>query len=266
MTLLIAVQAALAVLIALAYLARTLRLRRSPAEALPGWRLLFFLAGIATAIVAVAALEGPSRKLLYVAMLQRVLIGDIAALLIALGLTGALLRPLGKLPLLGRLGILAAPWLALPLWLGNAVAWHVPAIYEFALEHRSLIVLQHLLFAGLGIAVWASLLGPGARRFKRGGRRLGYLLCWRLVSVTAGNFAIWWPYVIYSHYVHTDTAYALSPLADQGIAGAIVFGESALMTIGLLVWLYLRDGRGTAPHPTVRVREEPSLLAAETGS
>ncbi|HEY1688373.1 MAG TPA: cytochrome c oxidase assembly protein [Solirubrobacteraceae bacterium] len=266
MTLLILVQAALAALVALAYLAGLSRLRRSSTErleALPGWRVLCFAAGLATALAAVAALEGPGRKLLYLASLQQVLIGDVAALLLVLGLTRPLLRPFARVPLLGRLSLLASPPLALPLWLGNAVAWHVPAIYEFAFEHRSLMILQHLLFACLGIAVWASLLGP--RRYSLGqSRRLAYLFCWRLIPVIAGNFAIWWPYVIYPHYVHTDTAYALSPLADQGIAGAIVFGESALMILGLLVWLYLLRGRGQAPQSLPSAREEPALATAET--
>lgn len=273
MTLLIAVQCAIAALVALAYLGRARHLRRSGveaasrlpggsgAEAIPAWRLLCFLAGIATIIAAVAALEGPSRKLLYLAMLQRVLIGDIATLLIVLGLTAAVLRPLTRLPLVGRLRLLTRPSLALPLWIVNVAAWHVPAVYEFALVHRSLTVLAHVLLAALGIAVWASLLGPGGHRFKRRGRMLAYLLSWRLTGVIAGNFAIWWPEVIYSHYVQADTAYSLSPLADQGIAGAIVFGVSALIAIGLLVWIYLRDGRGAAPQPSIGVREEPVLAA-----
>lgn len=244
---LIAAQAAVAAIVAAAYLARVHAMRRSP-EAPPRWRVLCFCAGIATAIAAVATLEGPGRELVYLATLQQLLIGDLATLLIALGLTAPLLRPLGGVPLLSRLRVLALPAVALVLWTVDTAVWRLPAPYEAALDHRSLMLVQHLLSAAVGIAVWVALIGPGAveRWAERHGLWLGCALFWRALLVALGIVGIVSPIVFYSHYIHTDVSHTISPLSDQGIAGSILIGESAIAAIGLLLLIYFRLGEGSS--------------------
>src|SRR2546423_13971825 len=71
---------------------RTLARRGRP---VPGWRQACFFAG---AVLIVAALVPPvdrlADRLLYVHMIQHLMLGDLAALLIALSLTGPLIQPL----------------------------------------------------------------------------------------------------------------------------------------------------------------------------
>ncbi len=55
-------------------------------------------------------------------MSQHLLLADIGALLIVLGLTGPLLQPLLGLRFLGRLRVLANPAVALPLWIADLYA------------------------------------------------------------------------------------------------------------------------------------------------
>ena len=68
-------------------------------------------------------------------MLQHVLIGDLAPLCLLAGLTGPLLRPLLALRPVERLRVLANPSVALPLWAVNLYLWHLPLLYEAAVEH-----------------------------------------------------------------------------------------------------------------------------------
>ena len=68
-------------------------------------------------------------------MVQHLLMGDLGALLIVLGLTGPLLQPLLANRWLGWLRHLAHPLVALPLWAIDLYVWHVPVLYQAATEH-----------------------------------------------------------------------------------------------------------------------------------
>jgi len=49
-------------------------------------------------------------------MIEHLLLGDIAALLLVLGLTGPLIAPILRIRLFDRLRVLAHPFVAFPLW------------------------------------------------------------------------------------------------------------------------------------------------------
>src|SRR5919106_1801103 len=88
------------------------------------------------------------------------LVGDIAALLIVLGLTGPLLQPLLAIGWIDRLRVLAHPLVAFPLWAASLYVWHVPALYQGALGSEPLHALQHACFVGFGVLMWMPLVGP----------------------------------------------------------------------------------------------------------
>lgn len=260
---LIAVQAAVAAAIGLLYLARAFALRgggESPCR----WRIACFCGGIAVLIAATAALEGPGREQIYPATLEQLLIGDVAALLIALGLTESVLSPLRSIWGVRALRHAALPSVALCLWIANTALWHVPAAFEATLHHRSLMLVEHVLLAACGIVVWLALLGPGAteRWRARHGRWIAYAIFWRALAVGLGTSGIVSPDVFYLHYISTDVAFTTSPLSDQGIAGCIMIGESAIAAIGLLLYMYFQAGsEGDAELPP-----SSATPARETGS
>ncbi|HVZ21240.1 MAG TPA: cytochrome c oxidase assembly protein, partial [Vicinamibacterales bacterium] len=99
------------------YAARAARLRRR-GRPVAARRVACFAAGM---LVLVLALVSPidaigEERLFWMHMLQHVLLGDVAPLLVVLGLTGPLLRPVLALPGVVRLRVLAHPLVALPLW------------------------------------------------------------------------------------------------------------------------------------------------------
>ena len=100
----------------------------------PGWRQASFALGITLA--AAAQLMPLEDELFFVHMLQHVMLGDLAALAFVLGLTGPLLRPILPWPWLAPLRHLAHPLVALPLWAVSLYLWHLPTLYEAAVEHR----------------------------------------------------------------------------------------------------------------------------------
>ena len=80
----------------------------------PGWRQACFYAGFVVIGAALTSLGSDSQELLYVHMIEHLLLGDIAALLIVLGLTGPLIAPILKIKLFDRLRVLSHPADRLP--------------------------------------------------------------------------------------------------------------------------------------------------------
>ena len=81
-------------------------------------------------VALVSPLAALDDQLVWVHMAQHLVLGDLAALLIVLGLTGPLLQPLLATRGLGWLRVFSHPAVALPLWLADLYLWHVPALYQ----------------------------------------------------------------------------------------------------------------------------------------
>jgi cytochrome c oxidase assembly factor CtaG len=210
----------------------------------PGWRQACFYGGFVVIGAALTSLGSASQDLLFVHMIEHLLLGDIAALLIVLGLTGPLLAPVLRITFFDRLRVLTHPLVAFPLWAIDLFAWHVPALYEAALRHPGVHALEHVMFLGFGIAMWMPLFGPlpTPSWFGNLGKLL-YIVAVRLTGTVLGNIFLWSGTVFYPFYIHGDAVYHISPLADQNIAGAIMMVEESILTLGLFCWLFLRAAR-----------------------
>jgi putative membrane protein len=224
--------------------ARTLAREGRP---VPRWRQACFAGGLAVLIVAFSPPLGKlSDQLLIGHMVEHLLMGDIATLLLVLGVSGPLLAPLLSNRVIARLRVLAHPLVALPLWALNFYAWHLSVLYQAALRHGLVHALQHASFIFFGIAMWMALLGPLPKPAWFGNAaRVGYIVVVRLVGTVLGNIFVWSGTVFYPYYAHGDAHWHLSPLEDQSVAGAVMMVEESLLTIGLLCWLFLRAARQT---------------------
>ena len=224
-----------------AHRVRTLALADRP---VPGWRQACFYGGFVTIGAALTSLGKDSQELLTAHMVEHLLLGDIAALLIVLGLTGPLIAPVLRIPFFNRLRVLAHPLVAFPLWAVNLYAWHLPVLYQAALRHSGVHALEHAMFLGLGINMWMCLFGPlpMPEWFGNLGKLL-YIVAVRLTGSLLGNIFLWSGTVFYPYYTHGDAVWHISPIADQNIAGAVMMIEESILTLGLLCWLFLRAAR-----------------------
>jgi cytochrome c oxidase assembly factor CtaG len=226
---------------AYAHRARTLA---AGGQAPPRWRQACFYTGAALIFATLTGLGEPSQEQLYTHMIEHLLLGDLAALLVVLGLTGPLLAPILRVRAVDRLRALAHPALAFPLWALDLYLWHIPALYEAALRHEGLHALEHAMFLAFGVNMWMCLLGPlpTPSWFANVGRLL-YVVAVRLTGAVLGNVFLWSSTVFYPFYRHGDALHGLSPVADQNLAGAIMMIEESLLTLGLFCWLFLRVAR-----------------------
>jgi cytochrome c oxidase assembly factor CtaG len=183
-------------------------------------------------------------QLLVAHMVEHLLIGDIAALLIVLGLTGTMLAPLLRVKALGWLRALSHPVVAVLAWTINFYAWHVPALYQAALRHDPIHALQHATFLAFGVAVWMALLGPFPKPAWFGnGARLAYIIIVRLIGSVLANAMIFAGSAFYPYYAGSDAHWHISALGDQISAAGVMMVEESLLTIGLFCWLFLKVAR-----------------------
>jgi putative membrane protein len=154
-------------------------------------------------------------------MAQHLLLGDLAPLVLAIALAGA---------------VSVHPLIALAAWAANLVAWHVPVVYEAALHHDAVHLLQHVaLFAG-GLLLWTSVFSP---RWSVA-VRLGAVAGMMLVSLGLSTVLLWWPRVLYSTYRDAHTLAGISPLSDQRLGGGLMLLEGSLVAFAVAGWLILQ--------------------------
>jgi putative membrane protein len=222
--------------------ARTLAHEGRP---VPTWRQLCYGVGLLVLAVALSApVDNLADRLLMAHMAEHLLIGDVAALLIVLGLTGPLLAPALRMRLISRLRVFTHPVVAVSVWAVNFYLWHLPVLYQAALRHDALHAVQHATFLAFGIAMWMALLGPLPKpSWFSNAWQLVYIIVVRLIGTVLANVLVFGGTVFYPYYRPGDTHWHISPLADQIAAGSVMMVEESLLTIGLFCWLFLQVAR-----------------------
>ena len=177
-------------------------------------------------VALVSPLAALDDELVWVHMAQHLVLGDLAALLIVLGLTGPLLQPVLATRGLGWLRVLGHPAVALPLWLADLYLWHVPGPLPGGAPSQAVHALEHACFVGFGIAMWMALLGPLPKPAWFGnGARLIYVVVVRFGGAVLANVLLWSGSALYPDYAAGEAAHGISPLADQGVAGVVMMIE-----------------------------------------
>ena len=212
---------------------------------LPAWRMACFGGGIALIVAAlVTPLAHIGGELVLAHMAQHVLMADLAALLMVLGLTGPMLQPLLATRVARRLRVLAHPVVAFSLWAVDLYVWHIPALYQAALGSEPAHAVQHGSFILFGFTMWLALLGPLPQpEWFGNGAKLLYIVAVRLTSGLLGNIFLWSGSVFYPDYRSGQASWDLTPLQDQGAAGTIMMIESSIVTVVLLGWLFVKTAR-----------------------
>jgi putative membrane protein len=232
-------QLAALTLVATAYGFRALTLAQE-GRAVPVWRAVCFASGMLLIAVAfLSPLDHIAGELFLVHMTQHLLMGDLGALLIVLGLTGPLLQPLLANRWLGWLRHLVHPLVALPLWAVNLYLWHIPVLQDAALGSDPVHALQHACFIGFGVLMWMPLVGPLPQPQWFGiPAKIGYLVGVRFAGIVLGNVLMWSNSVFYSDYAAGEARWDLSAVTDQSVAGVIMMVEGGFVTLGVLAWLF----------------------------
>jgi putative membrane protein len=227
------------------YLPRWRRVRRAEGPRAAGaWRLASF-AGAMVALV--AALISPIDRLGEQAftfhMVQHVLLLDLAPILLVCSLTKVILRPVTRR--VQRLERAAGPFghpiFAVVLYVAVMWVWHVPSLYDAALEHSTIHVLEHVCFMTAGLLYWWHLLSPLRSRVRQGVMApVMYMLSTKLAVGLLGIGITFAPDALYAFYEHQEPIWGLDASTDQAVAGAIMALEQSIIMGIALAWLFVR--------------------------
>jgi cytochrome c oxidase assembly factor CtaG len=212
---------------------------------IPLWRQVCFGAGLTTIAIALFSPIGYIADELVIAhMGEHLLLGDIATLLLVLGLTKSLLQPILAIRAFNRLQVLTHPAVAFPLWALNFYLWHVPVVYDAAYGTAPIHALEHMSFVFFGCLMWMPVFGPLPKPDWFGaGWKVGYVIAVRFTGAVLGNILMWSGTVLYPIYAPGERYWHVSPLADQSTAGVIMMVEGTFLLFGVLAWVFFEVAR-----------------------
>lgn len=207
-------------------------------------RLTSFLAGMALVLTAlVSPVDALGEELFFMHMVQHLLLLDLAPILVLLGLTKVLLRPLTRrlVTVERAAGPLAHPAFAIVLYVATMAFWHIPAMYDAALEQPVVHVLEHMSFAIAGGLYWWHLLSPIRARRRLGGMGpVVYMLATKVLVGLLGIMLAFAPEAIYDFYERSPEYWGLSHETDQAVGGLIMALEQSIVMGIALVFLFVR--------------------------
>jgi cytochrome c oxidase assembly factor CtaG len=138
---------------------------------------------------------------------------------------------------LAMLTSLPVAWLVyvVDLW-----AWHVPLLYQLALEHEVVHGVEHVAFFTTALLFWWPIIRPAPRLGPRA--HLGFVLLY-LIAATAQNTALGAMLTLpehsfYPHYDETARRLAVNAAEEQAAAGGIMWISGHMYLLPILVMLY----------------------------
>ena len=253
------------------------RVRRlHPGHPVPVARSAAFLGGLAT--IALALLSGIERydtTLFSVHMVQHLLLMLVAAPLLALaapvtqllraaspGVRGRWLMPFLHSHLVAAVGHPVVAWLAFTL-----VVWlsHFTPLFDLALEDRGTHELEHAAYLVSALLFWWPVIGadPARRRLPYPIRAL-YVLLQLPVNSFLGMAILFAGSPLYPHYATLGSPYGITALADQQLAGGLMWLAGDVAFIGAILAIvaaWMRHEERDAPAAERRADAQRTALS-----
>lgn len=224
---------------AIFYLRGWWHLRSSAADVIPAWRAVSFFLGEFLVWLAIGSpLALLDEQLLTVHMMQHLLLMTIAPPLIWMGaplmpmLHGLprksvqfVLGPFFRWPAVQAAGrALSQPMVC---WLASTAAlvgWHIPAVFNMALQSEALHILEHASFLAAGFLFWWPVIQPwpSVPVWPRWSILL-YLFAATLPCDILSAYLTFCEHVVYPAYLNVPRLFPLSALQDQECAGALMW-------------------------------------------
>ncbi len=196
---------------------------------------------LAALVVLFLALNGPLHNLsdtyLFSAhMAQHLLLTLVFPPLLLYGTPAWVVRPLLRPRwVMAVARVVTRPLAAATIFSAPIVIWHVPALYEAALRHHNLHIVQHLVFLSTAVIMWWPVLSP-VPELPRAQHLVQMLYLFLLgipMSVTGALITLT-DSVLYPFYATAPRVGGLSPLDDQQIGGLLMW-----VLGGLMLWIVM---------------------------
>jgi cytochrome c oxidase assembly factor CtaG len=249
---------------------RALRVLRGRRLHVAGWQQTAWWIG--WALLAIGLLGPPDAyddRVLTAHMAQHLLIGDVAAPFLLLGVRSPLLLfylPRDALVLLARrrwlrraFRVLRRPLVALPLYVLTVYLWHWSTLFEGALRHSGVHALQHMSFMAVNLLLWWPVIEPQRRRM--GGQlwKIGYLFAARMSTMFLGMVFLFARGVVYAGVYGRGLREGIGAYADQQAAGGMMMTlDIVIMTVTACWFFWLASAEHDASGAYVPDRRQPA--------
>jgi putative membrane protein len=233
------------VVYAVVYVVRWRKVRATHgARAAGGGRIALWFTGLGLIVVALMSpLDRIGEQLASAHMVQHLILADLVPIAMILALTKVLLRPVTRQvnAIEKRAGWFGHPAAGLVAYVGFMWFWHIPVLYDAALDNAYVHVIEHLTFAASGFLYWWHLISPIRSRLRLGGMApIAYMATTKLLVGALGIFLAFYPKLLYDGYAINGERWGMSPVDDQHVAGLIMgLEQSLVMGIGL-AYLFAR--------------------------
>jgi cytochrome c oxidase assembly factor CtaG len=229
--------------------------RRTVGRGVAPWQAGCFAGGLLSLAVAlVSPVDAMAHALLSAHMAQHFLLIMVAAPLLVLGSPGIVMAAAAPpswrrtAHRAGHAGLVHGPkriiMTPLATWLIALAAlwvWHLPSLYDAALEHRPVHVLEHLLFLGSALLFWWTAIAPGGRRRLARGADVLYVFTGGFQGAVLGALFVFASTSLYPFYSAARTApWGLTPVGDQQMAGAVMWVPSGVVYLVIAGLLFVR--------------------------
>ena len=221
-----------------------LRRKYGWAERVDRSQVLLFGSGVAILFL---ALDGPlhdlSDNFLFSAhMVQHLLITLIMPPLLLGGAPAWLLRPLiGQGFLKRTLRFATSPLIAFGIYNVVFAGWHMPVFYNYALEHHSVHIVQHLMFMASAVLMWWPVVDPVPELARlTPPTRILYLFALGIPMSIVSALITLSENVLYPWYEGAPRVFALTALNDQQMGGLIMWVPGMMVYWAAITILFFR--------------------------
>jgi putative membrane protein len=237
-----------------AILAGPLRPRLAPGLPFPRRKAILFYSALLCFYLGVGSPldQIAERFLLSAHMLQHQILIYPAAILFLLGLPDWMVRPITARPSLqGTLKVLTAPLVCGVVYTAVYSGWHLPFLYDWALQNRVVHIAEHFMMFGAALFYWWPLLSP-SKEFPPASYawQMLYLVAVIIGMTPVFAYIMFSSDVLYLTYEYAPRITSLSAASDQLLAGAMMklVGMSVAMiafAVSFYRWYQAgeRDGR-----------------------
>jgi len=175
-------------------------------------------------------------------MLQHLLLALVIAPLMIMGTPGWMLRPaLSFRWVRATARWLTSPWRAFAIFNVVLAGWHLPPLYNLAMAHHPVHIVQHLMFLVASVLMWWPILSPLPEL-----PRLAYpmqMLYLFLMSIPMSIVAVYIALadsVLYPAYASAPRIWGVSPMQDQLIGGLIMWIPGGLFFFAIISVIFFR--------------------------
>ncbi len=223
------------------------RERHHPDAEVSRWPVASFVAALVFLFVSLTRpLHDLSDYFLFSAhMVQHMLLMMVVPPLMLLGLPAWLVRPLLRPRGIAAVTrFLTSPLIAFAIYNVVFVIWHVPFMYNAALEDHDIHIVQHLMFIATATMMWWPVVNPVPELARMPGPvQILYLFAIGLPASVVSAFIALSEDVVYPFYGRAPRVFELSALEDQQLGGMIMWVPGMILLWAAITVVFFRWAR-----------------------